>query len=157
VPRSPRRSVKRRLSKEVCDLFTKGSRQRNISVILITRNLFHQGRYCRDTSLKAKYQVLLKNARDRSQFIFLAHQVYPEYSPGLTRLTRKRPNDPIVILIYIWNRIRMMASVFEPMYSNQYIPIYSEAPIMNVPIDGEASEIELSRPSRTQDGRTETV
>ena len=30
-------------SKQVCDLFTKGSHHRNISVILITQNLFHQG------------------------------------------------------------------------------------------------------------------
>jgi len=35
-------------SKDVCDLFNKGSHHRNISVILITQNLFHQGRFCRD-------------------------------------------------------------------------------------------------------------
>ena len=33
------------------DLFTKGSHHRNITVILITQNLFHQVRYCRDISL----------------------------------------------------------------------------------------------------------
>ena len=32
-------------SEDVCELFTKGSRHRNISIILITQNLFHQGRY----------------------------------------------------------------------------------------------------------------
>ena len=32
-------------TKEVCDLFTKGSRDRNNSVILITQNLFHQERF----------------------------------------------------------------------------------------------------------------
>jgi len=35
-------------SKDVCDLFTKGNHHRNISVILITQNLFHQGRFRRD-------------------------------------------------------------------------------------------------------------
>jgi len=55
-------------SKDVCDLFTKGSHHRNISVILITQNLFHQGRFCRDISLNAKYSVALKNVRDKSQF-----------------------------------------------------------------------------------------
>jgi len=59
-------------SKQVCDLFTKGSHHRNISVILITQNLFHQGRFCRDISLNAKYLVLLKNVRDKNQFMFLA-------------------------------------------------------------------------------------
>jgi len=33
-------------SKQVCDLFSTGGHHRNISVILITQNLFHQGRYC---------------------------------------------------------------------------------------------------------------
>ena len=57
-------------SKEVCNLFTKGSLHRNISVILITKNLFHQSNYCRDISLNAKYLVLLKNVRDKQQFVF---------------------------------------------------------------------------------------
>ena len=70
-------------SKEVCQLFTKGSHHRNISVILITQNLFHQARYCRDISLNAKYIVLLKNIRDKNQFTHLARQVYPEDSAGL--------------------------------------------------------------------------
>ena len=46
-------------SKDLCDLFTKGSHHRNISVILITQNLFHQGRFCRDISLNARYSVAL--------------------------------------------------------------------------------------------------
>ena len=42
-------------SREVCDLFTKCSHNRNISVLLLTQNLFHQGTNCRDISLNAKY------------------------------------------------------------------------------------------------------
>ena len=55
--------------KKVCDFFTKGSHYRNISVILITQHLFHQGRYCTDISLNAKYIVLLKNVREKNQFM----------------------------------------------------------------------------------------
>jgi len=47
-------------SKDVCDLLTKGSHFANISVIPITQNLFHQGKYCRDISLYSKYIVVLK-------------------------------------------------------------------------------------------------
>jgi len=72
-------------SKDVCDLFTKGSQHRNISVILITQNLFHQGRYYRDISLNAMCIVVLKNVRDRNQFYHLARQVYPEDSDGLLK------------------------------------------------------------------------
>ena len=52
-------------SRQVCDLFTKGSHHRNISVILLTQNVFHQDRHCRDISLNAQYLVLLENVRDR--------------------------------------------------------------------------------------------
>jgi len=45
--------------KDVCDLFTKDSHHRNISVILITQKLFHQGRFCRYISLNAKYSFAL--------------------------------------------------------------------------------------------------
>ena len=49
-------------SKDACDLFTKGSHHRNISVILTTQNFFHQGRYCRDISLNANYIGYWKRA-----------------------------------------------------------------------------------------------
>ena len=67
----------------VCDLFKKGSHRRNISVILITQNLFHQGKNCREISLNAKYIFVLKNVRDRDQFSHLARQVLPHDSKGL--------------------------------------------------------------------------
>jgi hypothetical protein len=67
----------------VCDLFTNGSHHRNISVILITQNIFHQSKHCRDISLNAKYLVLLNNVRDRSQFYRLAQQVYSKNSGDL--------------------------------------------------------------------------
>ena len=52
-------------SKQLCEMFTRGSHHRNISVILITQNLFHQGRFCRDISLNAHYIVAFKNVRDK--------------------------------------------------------------------------------------------
>jgi len=63
------RPAERRLSSGlVCDLFTKGTHHRNISIIPISQNIFHQSKHCSDISLNAKYLVLLKNVRDRSQF-----------------------------------------------------------------------------------------
>jgi hypothetical protein len=70
-------------SREVCDLFTKGSKDRNLSVILITQNLFHQDKHCRDISLNAKYLVLLKNVRVKNQFLYLARQAYHEHPESL--------------------------------------------------------------------------
>jgi len=53
-------------SKQVCDMCTRGSHHRNISVILFTQNLFHQGRFCRDISLNAHYIGALKTPEIRS-------------------------------------------------------------------------------------------
>ena len=87
-------------SGEVCKLFRKGSHHRNISVILITQNLFHQGNHCRTISLNAKYIVLLKNTRDKNQLTYLARQVYPEDSAGLYEVyleATKRPHGYLVL------------------------------------------------------------
>lgn len=62
----------------VTDLFTKGSHHKNLSVIFITQNLFHQGRGQRDISLNTNYIIVFKNPRDRAQIQHLARQVYPE-------------------------------------------------------------------------------
>ena len=62
----------------VANLFTKGSHHRNISVIFITQNLFHQGKKSRDISLNAHYLVCFKNPRDKTQIHHLARQLFPE-------------------------------------------------------------------------------
>jgi hypothetical protein len=87
----------------VCDLFTKGSHHRNISVILITQNIFHQAKHCQDISLNAKYLVILKNVRDRSQFSHLA-QVYPKQSVDLYDSIYTRPQNHTGILYSICRR-----------------------------------------------------
>ena len=70
-------------SNDVCDLFMKGSHQRNIGVILITQYLFHQGKSCRDISLNATNIVVLKNMPDWDTFSHLVRQVMPHDSNGL--------------------------------------------------------------------------
>jgi hypothetical protein len=70
-------------SKQVCT-FTKGCHHRNISVLVITQNLYHQGTFCRDISLNTKYHELLKYTSTLvQQFTHLARQVYPENSNSL--------------------------------------------------------------------------
>lgn len=68
----------------IVDLFTKGSHHKNISVIFITQNIFHQGHGHRDISLNTNYIVIFKNPRDRAQIRHLARQVYPENPHFLT-------------------------------------------------------------------------
>ena len=62
-------------TKQVCELFMRGSHHRYLNDFLITQNLFHKGRFCRDISLYAHYIVAFKNVRHKKQFVYLASQV----------------------------------------------------------------------------------
>ena len=63
--------------KRIADLFTKGSHHRNLSIIYIVQNVFHQGKEMRNISLNAHYIVLFKSPRDKQQISMLARQVNP--------------------------------------------------------------------------------
>ena len=63
--------------KRIVNLFTRGSHHRNLSVIYVVQNLFHQGKGSRSISLNSHYLVLFKNPRDKLQVLTLAKQMYP--------------------------------------------------------------------------------
>ena len=63
--------------KRIADLFTKGSHHRNLSIIYIVQNTFHQGKEMINISLSAHYIVLFKSPRDKQQISMLARQVNP--------------------------------------------------------------------------------
>ena len=61
----------------ICDLFTKGSHHRNLSVLCLLQNLYYRGKENRTMSLNSHYLVLFKNPRDQQQIAVLARQMYP--------------------------------------------------------------------------------
>ena len=63
-------------NKNLTKIFTKGSHHKNISIIFITQNIFHQGSQMRTISLNCHYFLLMKNPRDQGQITSLASQVY---------------------------------------------------------------------------------
>jgi hypothetical protein len=126
-------------SKEVSVLFTRGSHHRNISVILITQNIFHQSRHSRDISLNAKYLILLKNVRDKFQFTHLARQVHPEDSDGLYKAyleATQRPHGYFILDLSqdIDERLRFRTNIFPSEYP----------PIIYSPVGDETNKVELS-------------
>lgn len=66
---------------EVVKLFTQYRHHRNMSVMMLTQNVFHQGKYSRTISLNSNYMVLFKNPRDKLQIKILAHQIFPSHKP----------------------------------------------------------------------------
>ncbi|KAE8742185.1 hypothetical protein FOCC_FOCC012271 [Frankliniella occidentalis] len=63
----------------VVDLFTKGSHHRNLSILYLSQNIFHQSKGSRDVSLNCHYMVCYKSPRDSSQVAYLSRQVFPKY------------------------------------------------------------------------------
>ncbi|GBN58756.1 hypothetical protein AVEN_17025-1 [Araneus ventricosus] len=68
------------LTAEISQMFTVGSHHKNLSIILITQNLFLHIRVTRDISLNAHYIILFRNDRDQSQIACFDRQVFPDRS-----------------------------------------------------------------------------
>ena len=62
-------------SELIANIFTEYSHHKNITVILVLQNLFHQGKFARDISLNTHYFVLFKNQRDINQIKILGNQL----------------------------------------------------------------------------------
>ena len=106
-------------SGEVCKLFTKGSHQRNISVILITRILFHQANHFSTISLNEKYILLLKNTRDKNQITYLACRCIRKTAPNYTRLIWGQPKNRRLSLVRLRAGYRRPATVQNPHISRR--------------------------------------
>ena len=64
--------------KRISDLFRKGSHHRNLCIIYIVQNIFHQGKEKINISLTAHYIVLFKSPRDKqhiSNFVITKHPI----------------------------------------------------------------------------------
>jgi hypothetical protein len=106
-------------SKHVADLFTKGSHHKNVSVMLLLQNLFHQGKKMRDIHLNANYIVLTKNPRDMKQITYLANQSYPQNPDFLVNAYKQCTNKPYGYLLVDFcqttpDEYRAVTGIFPP-------------------------------------------
>ena len=85
--------------KRICDLFTKGSHHRNLSVICLVQNLYYQGKESRTMSLNSQYLVLFNNPRDQQQITVLARQMYPGQSEKFLSPYRMATSKPFGYLL----------------------------------------------------------
>ena len=138
-------------SKQVCELFTLASNHRNLSVIQITQNLFHQGMFCRDISLNANYIVAFKNVRDKKQFMYLASQLYPEDGVGLYNASLDATKEPYGYLL-----LELTQNTNDGMRFRSHIfPDEVHPLVVYSCVGDEASEDELSHSACAEDGRPE--
>jgi len=121
-------------STKVSELFTKGSHHRNISLVLITQNLFHQSSSSRDISLNSKYIVVFKNPRDKTQIVHLARQVYPENTSSFHKTYLDVCKDPHTYLFLdltqsINDLLRFRTKIFPGELTEVFAPVQGNEPI----------------------------
>lgn len=75
-------------------LFSVGSSHKNLSIVFIVHNLFHQGKEMRNISLNTHYIILFKNPRDSQQISTLARQMYPGKSHFLIEAYQDATKKP---------------------------------------------------------------
>ena len=83
----------------VCNLFTKLSHHRNVSVVFVTQNLLHRNRHVRTINLNTHYVVLFKNPRDAGQVAIMARQMYPRKSSFVVEAFRVATREPYGYLL----------------------------------------------------------
>lgn len=70
-------------NRSILELFTTDSHHANISVFLISQNLFSRGKFSRTISLNCQYLIVFNNPRDKAQIYVLSRQMYPSNPPFL--------------------------------------------------------------------------
>src|SRR5882724_7625712 len=60
----------------VSDYFTKTSHHKNLSVILLTQNIFQQGTVGRTININSHYMVYFKNPRNSQQIAYIGRQIF---------------------------------------------------------------------------------
>ena len=97
-------------NKRIANLFTKRSHHRNLSVIYIVQNIFHQGTKTRNISPNTHYIVLFKSPRGKQQILTLARQINPGRVPSSCMRMKKLQVTLTVTLCLILNRLPMIAT-----------------------------------------------
>ena len=86
-------------SRQVCELYTKGSHHRRLSVICIMQNLYYGSKENRTISLNTQYLALFKNPRDQQQIMVLGRQMFPHNPKYLVEEYRKATTRPYGYLL----------------------------------------------------------
>jgi len=121
-------------STEVSELFTKGSHHRNISLVLITQNVFHQGSASRDISFDSKCIVVFNKPRDKTEIVHLARKVYTENISSFHKTYLEACKDPHTYFFMdlrqsINDLLRFMTKIFLGEITKVFIPVQGNDPI----------------------------
>lgn len=111
----------------VVSIFTRGAHHRQISVILITQNLFNQTKGFRTIALNSQYQALFRSPRDVSQIRVLEQQMFPGKKNFLVESYNDACSKPYQCLFLDLKpqtpeHLRVRGRIFDPNGQDVYVP-----------------------------------
>ena len=80
-------------------LFTRGCHHKFLSCILLTQNIFQQGKCARTIALNTSYLILFRNYRDSSQIITLGRQIAPGHTDDFIQAYKDATSDAYGYLV----------------------------------------------------------
>ncbi len=84
---------------ELTRAFTKYVHHKSFSIILITQNLFFQGKTSRTITLNTQYIILYKSPRDAMQIMVLGRQIFPGNTKYFMECYQDATNQPFGFLL----------------------------------------------------------
>ena len=107
--------------------FTQGAHHRNLTVIYIVQNLYHQDRSMRTITLNSHYLVLFNIPRDKTQVRTLGQQMYPNNPKFLPAAYDDATQEPYGYLVIdlrpnTSNLTRIRTKVLESSTPTFYVP-----------------------------------
>ena len=114
-------------TKELSDLFTKGSHHRNLTIIYIVQNLFDKSKSMRTASLNSQYLVLFKSPRDKTVVQHLGNQMFPKNTKFLVDSFSDATQAPFGYLLIDLRQdtpeeMRVRANIFPGEQELVYVP-----------------------------------
>ena len=109
-------------SKAVTALFTKHVHHRDLFLVYITQNFYHQSKEARMRHLNSHYILFFKNPRDKTQPSMLARQMFPGRSSAafaqMFELATEKPHGYLLIDLRqnAPNDIRLRTNIFPDEY-----------------------------------------
>ncbi len=115
-------------SHAVAKLFTRQSHHRKVGVILITQNIFSEGRQRKTITKSAHYWVLFNNPLDRSVAYSLGLKIMPQDVKTFMQIYNAATNKPHGMLFIdgtqdIVPEARFRSDIFNPKFQLVYIPL----------------------------------
>lgn len=88
------------ISDDIGHMFTVMSHHYNVTIFLLTQNLFPKNKHFRNISINATYIVIFKNPRDSSQISLFARQYKPGKSHFLLNVYREATKKPYSYIFF---------------------------------------------------------